>query len=147
MPSVKKSKSRKLNSYQRKIRSNKKQIAALAEKKGIRFMAAAALMIKGRRSGSKRRRSMKKRSSSKKRSLSKRRSLSKKRSMSKKRSASKRRSASKKRSASKRRSASKKHSCPRGKVHRKAHKSASGKRIPGACVKKGGRKSRSRSRK
>lgn len=96
MPSVKKSGSRKLNSYQKAVRSNKKAIAALAEKKGIKFMAAAAMMLK-------------KKSKSKSRS-------------------------------------SRKHSCPRGKVWRKAHKSSSGKRIAGACVKKGGKKSKSRSR-
>jgi len=33
--------------------------------------------------------------------------------------------------------------CSPGKVWRKGHKSASGKRIAGACVKKGGKKSRS----
>ena len=33
--------------------------------------------------------------------------------------------------------------CSVGKVWRKGHKSASGKRIVGACVKKGGKKSRS----
>jgi hypothetical protein len=33
--------------------------------------------------------------------------------------------------------------CSAGKVWRKAHKSGSGKRVSGQCVKKGGRKSRS----
>ena len=45
-----KSASRKLNSYQRSIKSHKKEIAALAEKKGVRFMAAAAMLLKGRKS-------------------------------------------------------------------------------------------------
>ncbi len=108
--SRRKSGSRKLNSYQRSVRAHKKEIAALAEKKGIKFMSAAAMVIKGRRS------------------------------------ASKRRSGSKgRRSGSKRKSASKV-SCPRGKVWRKAHKSASGKRVGGKCVKKGGKKSKSKSR-
>ena len=98
-----KSRSRKLNSYQKSIKSHKKAIAELAEKKGLRFMATAALYLK-------RRKSMRK-------------------------------SGSKSRS----RSSSRK-SCPRGKVWRKTHKSASGKRIAGACVKKGGLKSRSKSR-
>jgi hypothetical protein len=35
--------------------------------------------------------------------------------------------------------------CSAGRVWRKAHMSASGKRVAGACVKKGGRKSKSRS--
>ena len=74
-------------------------------------MAAAAMLLKGRRSV--------KKSASRK---------------------SKRRSA--KKSAS--RKSKSMRSCPRGKVWRKAHKSASGKRIAAACVKKGGKKSRSR---
>jgi hypothetical protein len=111
MPSSKKSKSvsRKLTSYQRKIRSQKKAIAELAKKKGIRFLAAAAMVIKGRKSVRKSGRKSARKSSSKK-------------------------------------SARRSHSCPRGKVWRKAHKSSSGKRVAGACVKKGGRKSKSRSR-
>jgi hypothetical protein len=54
-----KSASRKLNSYQRSIKSHKKEIAALAEKKGVRFMAAAAMLLKGRKSASRKSRSRK----------------------------------------------------------------------------------------
>ena len=51
MPSTRKSTrrsggKRKLNSYQKAIHAHKKSIAAMAEKKGIRFMAAAAMMLK-----------------------------------------------------------------------------------------------------
>jgi hypothetical protein len=99
-----KSRSRKLNSYQKSVRAHRHEIAALAEKKGIKFMAAAAMVIKGRKSRSKKSRSKKSKSKSRV-------------------------------------------SCPRGKVWRKAHKSASGKRVSGKCVKKGGlKKSKSRSR-
>lgn len=66
--SRRKSGSRKLNSYQRSVRAHRKEIAALAEKKGIKFMSAAAMVIKGRRSASKRRSGSKRKSASKKHS-------------------------------------------------------------------------------
>jgi hypothetical protein len=72
MPSTKKSgrksrSRRSLNSYQKAVSKNKKKIAALAEKKGIKFMKAAAMLIKKMSSKRSKRSSQKKKRSSKKR--------------------------------------------------------------------------------
>ena len=137
MPSMRRSmsKSRKLNAYQKAVHKYKKQIASYAAKKGIKFMAAAAMMLK-QKSKSKSRKMRKSKSRSRK---SKSLKMRKSKSRSRKSKSRSRKSKSRSRK-SKSRSGSRK-SCGKGMVYRKAHRSVSdrrrkGKMVKGACVRK-----------
>jgi hypothetical protein len=74
--SASRSRSRKLNSYQKAVHKYKKQIASYAAKKGIKFMAAAAKMLK-QKSKSRSRKSKSRSKKSKSRSKSRSRSCGK----------------------------------------------------------------------
>lgn len=142
MPSTRKSTrrsggKRKLNSYQKAIHAHKKSIAAMAEKKGIRFMAAAAMMLKKKSRSRKSKKARKSKSKSRSRKSKSRSRKSKSRS---------RKSKSRKSKKSKSRKSKKSHNCSARKHWRKGYKSVSGKRVAGKCV-KNARKSKSRSRK
>ena len=135
MPSMRRSmsKSRKLNAYQKAVHKYKKQIASYAAKKGIKFMSAAAMMLK-QKSKSRKSKSRKSRKSKSRKS----KSLKMRKSKSKSRS---RKSKSKSRSRKSKSKSSSRKSCGKGMVYRKAHRSVSdrrrkGKMVKGACVRK-----------